>query len=90
MPQKIAAFIAKSLDPDDEAKIDPIIKLLESFKTLGFIAESADRAEVESVSEKVRGLIDKSDVLVGIFAKRHAVYRLNGRWKTAWNSLSGR
>ena len=90
MAQKIVAFVARSFDPADEAKIEPITKFLDSFKTLGFIAQSAERSEVESVSEKVRSLIDKSDVLVGIFTKRHAVYRLDGRWRTAWHCLSGK
>ena len=91
MAQKILAFVAKSFDPLDEAKIDPIIKLLDSFKPLGFIPESAERSEVESVSEKVRSKIDRSDVLVGIFTQRHPVYhRFNGRWRTAWGALSGK
>lgn len=90
MAQKILAFVARSFDTTDEAKIDPIIKLLDSFKPLGFIPQSADRPEVESVSQKVRSLIDKSDVLVGIFTQRHLVYRFNGRWKDAWGALCGR
>jgi hypothetical protein len=90
MAQKIVAFVARSFDPADEAKIDPIIDFLESFKPLGFIPQSAERSEVESVSEKVRSLIDRSDVLVGIFTKRHPVYRFNGRWRTAWSALSGK
>jgi hypothetical protein len=91
MAQKILAFVARSFDPVDEAKIDPIIRLLDSFIPLGFIPESAERSEVESVSEKVRSKIDKSDVLVGIFTQRHPVYRRsNGRWRTAWDALSGK
>lgn len=90
MPQKIAAFVAKSFDPRDEAKIAPIERFLESFHKLGFVAESADKGEVESVSEKVRSQIDKSDVLVGIFTRRHPVYSFNGRWRTALSILSGK
>lgn len=90
MPQKIVAFVAKSFDPTDEAKIAPIERFLESFSKLGFVAESADRAEVESVSEKVRSQIDKSNVLVGIFTRRHPIYSIDGRWKTALNALSGK
>jgi tetratricopeptide (TPR) repeat protein len=89
MTQRIAAFVAKSFDPTDEAKIDPITKFLESFSALGFIARSAERADVESVSEKVRSLIDQSEVFVGIFTRRHPVYRFRGRWTTAANALKG-
>ena len=50
MAQKIVAFVAKSFDPADEAKIDPIIKFLDSFSKLGFITQTAEQSEVESVS----------------------------------------
>lgn len=90
MAQTIVAFVARSFDPGDEAKIDPIIKFLESFNKLGFITQSAEQSEVESVSVKVRTLIDKSDALVGILTKRHPIYRLQGRVVTAIAALRGR
>jgi hypothetical protein len=40
MAQKIVAFVTKSFDPEDEAKISPITKFLESFSTSGFISQS--------------------------------------------------
>ncbi len=89
MTQKILAFVAKSFDPVDEIKVAPITKFLDSFRTLGFIAHSAERSEVESVSEKVRKLIDESHVLVGILTKRHPAYLLKGRWATAFSALKG-
>src|SRR2546421_2482503 len=39
MAQKILAFVARSFDPKDQDRIDPIIKFLDSFKSLGFIPE---------------------------------------------------
>jgi len=89
MAEKIVAFVARSFDPADEAKIDRIVKFLDSFKALGFISQSAERSEVESVSEKVRSMIDKSDVLVGIFTRRHPVYRFDGGWRMALDVLLG-
>jgi hypothetical protein len=78
MTQKIVAFVAKSFNPMDEVKIAPIIKIFEAFEKTGFFLQSAEKAEVESVSQKVRGLIDDSDVLIGFFTKRHPVYRVDG------------
>jgi Flp pilus assembly protein TadD len=89
MAQKIAAFVAKSFDREDEAKISLITKFLDSFQKLGFIAQTAERAEVERVSEKVRSLIDQSDVFVGIFTRRHPVYRFRGRLATAISIMRG-
>lgn len=89
MTHKITAFVARSFDPADEPKIAPIEKFLEAFSKLGFVARTAEQSEVESVSEKVRGLIDESDVFVGIFTKRHPVYRFRGRLRTTMNALKG-
>ena len=71
---KITAFVARSFSQEDDPKIEPIINFLASFRTAGFFAETAARAEVESVSKKVRDMIDASDVFVGIFTKRWPVY----------------
>jgi hypothetical protein len=89
MAQKIIAFVAKSFAEADEAKIAPITKFLESFSKLGFILQDAEASEVESVSAKVRCLIDGSDVLIGIFTKRHPVYRFRGRCAIAIGALRG-
>jgi tetratricopeptide (TPR) repeat protein len=89
MAQRIIAFVAKSFAEADEAKIAPIIKFLESFNKLGFVLQDAEASEVESVSAKVRSLIDASDVLVGIFTRRHPVYRFRGRWANAIAIIGG-
>jgi len=89
MAKRIIAFVAKSFAEADEAKIAPIIKFLESFNKLGFILQDAEASEVESVSAKVRSLIDASDVLIGIFTRRHPVYRFRGRWANAISIIKG-
>jgi hypothetical protein len=71
---KITAFVARSFSQEDEPKIEPIVSFLESFRDAGFFAATAERAEVESVSKKVRDMIDTSDVFVGIFTRRWPVY----------------
>jgi tetratricopeptide (TPR) repeat protein len=71
---KLTAFIARSFSEEDEARLRPTLEFLESFRNLGFVCESAEPAEVESVSNKVRRIIDESDVLIGFFTKRHPIY----------------
>jgi hypothetical protein len=71
---KITAFVARSFNQADEPKIEPIFSYLRSFRKAGFFADTAEPAEVESVSKKVRDMIDASDVFVGIFTQRWPVY----------------
>lgn len=76
MPHLLKAFIARSFLPEDEKRLEPILSFLETFKSIGFICRSAEPAEVESVSAKVRRLIDDSDVFIGIFTRRYPFYEL--------------
>ena len=71
---KIQAFVARSFSEQDETNLKPILDFLRSFEALGFFCVHADRTEVESVSKKVRQLIDTCDVLIGFFTRRHPVY----------------
>jgi tetratricopeptide (TPR) repeat protein len=84
MPQ-LNAFIARSFLPEDERRLKSVLHFLETFEKMGFICRHAEAAEVQSVSAKVRALIDKSDVFVGIFTRRHPIYvppvGVSGAWK---------
>lgn len=74
LPQMLKAFIARSFSPTDEERLRPILGFLDTFKSVGFVCQSAEAAEVESVSAKVRRLIDESDVFIGFFTRRYPVY----------------
>jgi len=62
---KITAFIARSFHAQDDIKIRSIIEHLDSFRPLGFTWETAEKADMESVSQKVRDKIDGSNMFVG-------------------------
>jgi tetratricopeptide (TPR) repeat protein len=76
---QLNAFVARSFDPQDEERIRPVLEFLETFRDAGFFCESADRAEVESVSKKVRGMIDERQVFIGFFTRRYPVYNFSSR-----------
>jgi len=69
------AFIARSFAPGDELKLKPLLDFLDSFRKVGFICQTAEPAEVESVSVKVRRMIDEADVFVGIFTRKHPIHQ---------------
>lgn len=77
----LKAFVARSFSSEDNQKIDPILTFLDSFKKVGFDWCTAESADVERVSDKVRKLIDSSDALIAIITRRHAVYECGSRWR---------
>lgn len=70
----LTAFVARSFDPKDAQRIGPILNFLETFRKAGFLCEEAEAAEVESVSVKVRKMIDDRNAFVGFFTRKYPVY----------------
>ena len=71
----LKAFVARSFQKADDEKVKPIQDILNSFSSLGLIWETAERAEIESVSKKVQQKIDECDVFVAIFTRRHPIFK---------------
>jgi hypothetical protein len=87
---QLNAFVARSFSPDDESRIRPVLEFLETFRKVGFLCETAEAAEVESVSEKVRRMIDERDVFAGFFTRRYPVYTFDSRISGAFQILFGK
>ncbi len=87
---QLNAFVAHSFDPQDEGRIRPVLNFLDTFRDAGFLWQTAERAEVESVSQKVRRMIDEANVFVGFFTKRYPVISLEPTFADAWRVLRGR
>src|ERR1700739_987702 len=78
MAKEIIAFIARSFAKDDEQRLGPLLDFLKAFEPLGFKCHSAQPAEAESVSQKIQKLIRESDVFIGMFTRKYAVYPPSG------------
>jgi tetratricopeptide (TPR) repeat protein len=85
----LKAFIARSFAHDDEQRIRPILDFLDTFQPLGFICDSADAAEVELVSQKVRRMISEMNVFIGFFTRRYPVYELESSLSYGWKAFRG-
>jgi len=85
----LKAFVARSFSAEDNRKVDPILNFLSSLQPIGLVWQTAEAAEVERVSEKVRRLIDESEIFVGILTARHPVFKIGRGWKEAYKILRG-
>ena len=73
MAKAIKAFVAKSFTAEDEARIQPLLDILDTYRPLGLIFESADHAESEEVSTKVKRMIDDASIFVAIFTRKYPI-----------------
>src|SRR6266852_1301957 len=86
---QLNAFVARSFAAQDEGRIQPVLDFLDTFREAGFFWETAEPPEVESVSAKVRRMIDEKEVYIGFFTKRYPVYRFESRYRGALQLLFG-
>jgi tetratricopeptide (TPR) repeat protein len=86
---QLNAFVARSFAAQDEGRIRPILDFLDTFRRAGFFWETAEPAEVESVSAKVRRMIDEREIFIGFFTKRYPVYRFESKFRGAFQILFG-
>ena len=87
---QVSAFVARGFAPQDEGRIQPVLNFLDTFRDAGFFWQTAERAEVESVSQKVRRMIDEANVFIGFFTKRYPVISLGSTFGDAWRVLRGK
>lgn len=88
--ETITAFLAKSFAEVDQPKVQLIENLLTAFRPQGFLWNTAERSEVESVSEKVRKMIDESSVFVGVFTQRHAIHDQSKGFMSRYRAFTGK
>ncbi len=84
----LTAFVAQSFDPKDQERIRPIMDFLNRFRKAGFLCETAEAAEVESVSQKVRKMIDEKDAFIGFFTRKHPVYKFTSARDVFYTALN--
>jgi tetratricopeptide (TPR) repeat protein len=87
---QLNAFVAHSFDSHDEMRIRPVLDFLETFQKAGFFCQTAEAAEVESVSKKVRRMIDEREVFIGFFTRRHPTYTFSSKVSGALQILLGK
>lgn len=90
LPMKeLNAFVARSFAAEDEKRIPPILDFLDTFRKVGFFWETAEPAEVESVSAKVRRMIDEKEVFIAFFTRRNPIYKFASKIRGAAQVLFG-
>ena len=75
----LTAFVARSFHEKDEMKLAPLLRHLASIEPL-FLLRTAARSDVESVSEKVKIIIDECPIFIGILTKRYPILQFPLPW----------
>jgi tetratricopeptide (TPR) repeat protein len=71
---RLSAFVGRSFLPTDKSVWQDLRDILDGLKPLGFDYEDAKESQPRPISEKVRELILRNDIYIGVLTKRLPVY----------------
>jgi len=73
IPVRLRAFVGRSFLESDKQLWHDLRDLLDTLRPIGFVCEDAKEPQARPVSEKVRELIQRNDVYIGLLTRRYAV-----------------
>src|SRR3970282_434064 len=76
-----SAFVAQSFSADDARVTSCVHATLEA---IGVRAVTGERPRADSISEKVKKLIEEQDIFVGVFTRRDKISRKQEWTTSAW------
>ncbi len=72
-PIRLSAFVGRSFLENDKQVWHDLRDLLDTLRPIGFVYEDAKEAQVRSISEKVRGLVLRNDIYIGVLTRRYLI-----------------
>ena len=70
---RLTAFVGRSFLDDDKRVWYELRDILETLKSLGFRFEDAKESQARPISEKVRQLIIKNEIYIGLLTRRYKI-----------------
>lgn len=81
---RLSAFVGRSFLDADKKVWHDLRDILDSLKTMGFEYEDGKEGQIRPISEKVRELILRHEIYIGILTKRHPIWEAPTSWQERW------
>ncbi len=72
-PIRLRAFVGRSFLESDKQVWHDLRDLLDTLRPIGFVYEDAKEAQARPVSEKVRELVLRNDIYIGVLTRRYLI-----------------
>src|SRR5947208_17009320 len=72
-PIRLRAFVGRSFLEGDKQIWYDLRDLLDTLRPIGFVYEDAKEAQVRPVSEKVRELVQRNEIYIGVLTRRYPI-----------------
>lgn len=81
---RLSAFVGRSFLPDDKTIWHELRDILDSHKSMGFEYEDAKEAQLRPISDKVRELIMRHEIYIGVLTRRFPIWQAPSSWQERW------
>ncbi len=86
---RLSAFVGRSFLEADKKVWHDLRDILDSHKSIGFEYEDGKEGQIRPISEKVRELILRHEIYIGVLTKRYPIWELPSSWHGRWMSPLG-
>lgn len=81
---RLSAFVGRSFLEEDKKVWHDLRDILDSLKTMGFEYEDGKEGQIRPISEKVRELILRHEIYIGVLTKRFPIWDVPTSWYERW------
>ena len=86
---RLSAFVGRSFLPDDKMIWHELRDILDSHKSMGFEYDDAKEAQLRPISDKVKELIMRHEIYIGVLTRRFPIWQAPSSWPERWLSPLG-
>lgn len=84
MTTRLSAFVGRSFLDDDRGVWHELRDILDSLKSMGFEYEDGREGQLRPISEKVKEIIMRHEIYIGVLTKRFPVWFPPSSWHERW------
>ena len=83
-PIRLSAFVGRSFLEADKKIWHDLRDILDSLKSMGFDYQDGREGQIRPISEKVRELILRHEIYIGVLTKRYPIWEAPSSWLGRW------
>ena len=81
---RLSAFVGRSFLDEDKGVWHELRDILDTLKSMGFEYEDAKEAQIRPISEKVKELIMRHEIYIGVLTKRYPIWQVPASLYQRW------
>lgn len=81
---RLSAFVGRSFLDEDKSVWHHLRDMLDTFKSMEFEYEDGKEGQIRPISDKVKELICRHEIYIGVLTKRYPIWETPASWHERW------